>query len=822
MLNITNEFGPQGAEGSVSRALPEGERERRHQEALFQSMYEGSPDCIKILDLNGHILSMNQQGLRLIEAEGLPDVQGAWWPGFCTGDDRQAVLAAMERAKMGGIGRFEGYCPSRKGKPMWWEVVITPVYGEGDSVVQLLTSCRDITPRYQLERRVKEKEGRLRLALEAARMGAVDIDLVAETAYLDDRARELLCYEPGEESSLPNFMAKVYPGDTAVMLQFFEDLRQGRSVRSVEFRIGQEGGDLRWVRTLGQTYFNDQGRPVRRRGLVKDITEQKTAEQKLLQSERHFRNLFNNAPVSIWEEDISEVMALIGQLKAEGVTDFRAYLAQNPLFLFQLIGSVQVLDVNRASIRLFEANSKEELVQGLHRVFLPESLQLLEEELVVLASGATSFEGEAVLQTLKGKKITVLVSLDLPPGTDYKSVMVSLTDITERKKMEEERKAQAARIEQILELLPQIAWACTPLGEATYQSAAWCEYTGQSFEEALGMGYLDAIHPTDVEQFRDAWLQAAAEGGDFRGELRVRKKNGEYHWHLIKGIPFKDAEGTIHSWVGSCTDIHERVLKAEELEQIVAARTADLRQTNAELERSNRQLEEFAYVASHDLQEPLRKIRTFSGMLQQRGDALPPDLRMYLGRIDHSAQRMTDLVHSLLDYSRLSGNEAPPVPVPLRAAVRDVVIDYELLIAETGATLNVGALPVVKAQPMQLHQLFQNLINNALKFSAPGIPPVIDISSREVALEEGVALGLNPLRTYQEITVRDNGIGFEPEFAEKIFVVFQRLHDRGAYEGTGIGLAICKKIVTGLGGHIRAVSEVGKGAAFHVVLPVEA
>jgi signal transduction histidine kinase len=265
-----------------------------------------------------------------------------------------------------------------------------------------------------------------------------------------------------------------------------------------------------------------------------------------------------------------------------------------------------------------------------------------------------------------------------------------------------------------------------------------------------------------------------------------------------------------------------------ELEARVADRTAELRaavgrleqeiaerrraqeesqRLNAELARSNRELEEFAYVSSHDLQEPLRKIQAFGDRLRSRSAAAFDDTgRDYLARMQNAAARMSTLITDLLTFSRVTTKGQPFAEIDLNGVARDVLADLETRVEQTGGRVELGELPTVTADPLQMRQLLQNLIGNALKFHQPGRPPVVRVWAERLAAGWRLA-------------VADNGIGFDEKYLDRIFDVFQRLHGRGEYEGTGMGLAICRKIVERHGGTLTAASAPGAGATFFATLP---
>ena len=306
-------------------------------------------------------------------------------------------------------------------------------------------------------------------------------------------------------------------------------------------------------------------------------------------------------------------------------------------------------------------------------------------------------------------------------------------------------------------------------------------------------------------------------------------------------VPVRGKGGRIESWVGSLTDIQDQKDHSETLERAIQIRTKELRAANqalhdevgeriraeerartaaVELRRSNDELEKFAYVASHDLQEPLRKIQAFGDrLLRKCRAALDDQGRDYLDRMLTSATRMRSLINDLLAFSRVATQNRPFVPVDLNEILGGVLEDLEDRLAQSQGRVESTPLPTVNADPVQFRQLFQNLIGNALKFAKPGEPPVVTIAATPMAdVPENADPPPLPGRTGWRLTFADNGIGFEQQHEKRIFELFQRLHGRHEYEGTGIGLAICRKIVERHGGAIRARSEPGHGARFLVDL----
>ncbi len=270
-------------------------------------------------------------------------------------------------------------------------------------------------------------------------------------------------------------------------------------------------------------------------------------------------------------------------------------------------------------------------------------------------------------------------------------------------------------------------------------------------------------------------------------------------------------------------DIAEQANEQPVIKKTLQQELHSLQQANVKLEHSNSEFRQFAYAASHDLQEPLRKIITFCNRLEKNfKNELPKTAGEYIDKITYSARRMSQLIDGLLNFTNVSASEDAFEKVDLNDIVGKVIKDFDLLISEKKADIFVGKLPVIQAAPVLMTQLFYNLVSNALKFSSATETPKVSIVSANFPQNKiheypELKKGMD----YVEIIVSDNGIGFAPEFAEKIFVIFQRLNEREAYPGTGIGLALCRKIVSYHHGKIFAESKEGEGAAFHIVLPVE-
>ena len=318
-----------------------------------------------------------------------------------------------------------------------------------------------------------------------------------------------------------------------------------------------------------------------------------------------------------------------------------------------------------------------------------------------------------------------------------------------------------------------------------------------------------------VSEAKNYSLRAVKQGNDELGEL-IDGFNG-----MLAQIQARDAE-----LEQARHHLEQRVQeRTRELQQEITERKQAeerLKATAARLERSNRELQDFAYVASHDLQEPLRKVQAFGDRLKAAcAKSLGAEGRDYLERMHAAAKRMQILIDDLLAFSRVTTKASPFEPANLDKIAREVLADLEVRLQQTGGQVDLGELPAIDADPLQMRQLFQNLIGNALKFHQEGRTPVVKVRSRIFPHAPGEPAARRPAEEFCQIMVEDNGIGFDEKYLDRIFILFQRLHGRSAYEGTGIGLAICRKIADRHGGSITARSTPGEGSAFIVTLPLK-
>lgn len=366
--------------------------------------------------------------------------------------------------------------------------------------------------------------------------------------------------------------------------------------------------------------------------------------------------------------------------------------------------------------------------------------------------------------------------------------------------------------------LPLMMFSLNNQGILTYSNKWLQDFLGTFPKEINSTAWQNFLHPADHLPFSKDLGNALSQQSSLNAEYRFREKSsGNYLWHIFSIIPLKNEKETIIRWIGFIVDIEaqkrvEQTLKDNEELKLTRDRLfehqAELQKKIIELNRSNYELEQFAHLASHDLQEPLRKLFFYSDAIKQKyADKIDETGRNMMSNMVIAAGRMKELINDLLLYSQMQQQKLEFETVDLNQVIHEVIRDLDLDIKDKNATIELETLPVLHGNRIRLRQLFTNLISNALKYSKKGIPPCIEITAKTD--HDSVS-----------IRVKDNGIGFEEEFSEKIFGLFERLHSRDQFPGTGIGLSICRKITDLHNGKISAVSSPGEYAEFNVTLPM--
>jgi hypothetical protein len=550
-------------------------------------------------------------------------------------------------------------------------------------------------------------------------------------------------------------------------------------------------------------YDNESDHKQKAQGIMSvghDVTTQVLAKKKVIESEAKYRTLFETMDQGFC------VLEIILDEKNTPV-DYR-FVEINPVFE-KLTGLKDAL-----------GKTAKELLPDLENHWIERYGK------VALSGDAVRFSEESQVM---GKWFDVFAFAIGP--TNELRVALLFTDITEQIKAAQNLRESEERFRKLADESPMFVFIIEsneqPL--VTYWNKTWLDYTGQSMEEALGRAWDGIVHlddePLVMNIYRAAFEKKHAY---YLPSVRVKRNDGEYRWHAFKANPRYSSDGEFKGYVGVGFDIHEQKLAEEIIRQSearlqvkVQERTAELERTVLELKRSNINLQEFAYAASHDLKEPVRKIRVFTDRLNQSLlGRISDDEKRTFERIVVASKRMSTLIEDLLTYSQVSLGPSGIQKVDLNQVMNFVLEDLDLEIEETKAIVKVEKLITIDGNHRQLQQAFQNLISNSLKYAKPGIPPIIHVTCKPSDDDDikNHLLPENKNKTFYELCFQDNGIGFHQQDAERIFNVFTRLHGTSEFRGTGIGLSIVRKVIENHQGFITAKSSINAGASFNIYL----
>lgn len=492
------------------------------------------------------------------------------------------------------------------------------------------------------------------------------------------------------------------------------------------------------------------------------------------------------------------------RLEQEAVARYQALIAALPDMLHLIDKDGRFLDTYPGSVTPY-CPVEQYLGKTVWEVF-PESFarEVMQHIRDTLETDQVQ-EWEYALPTLEGSMFEARMVSVRVAQVKSNQVFVIIRDITKKRALERDLQASEQRFRKAFDASPNPK-ALSDFATTKFLrvNPAFCALMGYTEEELIGQTFEMLTYPEDLASSKD-WvaksrLQKVEDPVPFLRK-RYRRKNGSIVWGETSVALLREFDETPTHFLVQVRDITTVLQTQSQLEWMVGERTR-------QLQASNDALQSFAYAASHDLREPLNKITAFGMRISEKYSAcMDPKGQQYLEIMQDAAQRMTRLIDDLLEFSRAGAEVSPPVEVDLNEILSDVLSDLELPITESQAMVELTQLPTIIGHPARLRQVFQNLLSNALKFRQPNREPRIHVSGW---VEDGKAI----------LKVKDNGIGFDSQYAERIFTVFTRLHTRFEYPGTGIGLALCRRILDQYGGKISAQGVPNEGATFTVVLPV--
>ena len=731
------------------------EIKRKKIEDELNRIFNTAPDIISISNTEGYFIKINPAGCALLEYTE-EELLSKPYSHFIHPEDREKTInESINIAKGRPVFYFENRYITKTGKTIWLAWSATPSTEE-----QLIFGvAKDITEQKKLAELLNASN-------KLAKIGSWEVNLIKNEIYWSNITKEI--HEVSQEYvpeliSGINFYKEGEDRDTITNL-IQEAIAEGKDF-DTELRIITAQHNVKWVRVIGQTEFRE-GRCIRVYGSFQDIDFRKKAEIELHQT----------------YEERNQILESIG----------------DAFYTVDKMGNITYW--NNQAEKLLEKTRDSVLGKNITTVFQSELTNKFYQQInqaLTLNQASTFDEFDQV--TNKWFEASIY------PST--KGYSVYLKDISLRKIAEEQIKQSNERFTNVVKATNDAIWDWDVENDTLY----W----GEGFKNIFGIEYgfvaptestwLKYIHPDDIERtlhnFNETIADPTKQNWIF--EYRFRNAVNNYVYVIDRAIIIRNNNGEVTRVVGAMIDITYRI----EFENSLRKLNEQLDERAKQLAISNTELEQFAYIASHDLQEPLRMVSSFLTQLEKKyANQLDDKAKKYIDLAVDGSKRMRQIILDLLEFSRVGRIHATEEKINLNELVKDSIKLIQKIIEEKQVEIKVDKLPIITSYRSPLIQVFQNLITNSIKYSKEGIQPKIRINCTEKT-------------TYYQISITDNGIGIDSSYFEKIFVIFQRLHARDEYSGTGMGLAIAKKIIENLKGSIWVESVVGKGSTFYFTLP---
>ncbi|HNV46200.1 MAG TPA: PAS domain S-box protein [Spirochaetota bacterium] len=660
----------------------------------------------------------------------------------------------------------------------WMQVTVYPIFDESGEPNGIVHVMRDITDAKKIEIALQESESILKRAQRVARLGYWTWKITENRLIWSEVMYGIFGIDKDSfNDALADVIARaIHPEDREAVEKSNRSVIEDGRPSPLEYRVVHPDGSVRWIYAeAGDLIRDEAGVPVELSGIAQDITERKEHELAQRESEERYRLLFEANPHPMWVYDLE---------------------------------TLGFLAVNDAAVRKYGYTRDEFLSMTIADIRPSEDVPRLIENIEKVDVGI-DYAGVWRHRTKGGEIIFVEIISHVLTFKNRRAELVLANDITERKAAGDLLRESEARYRRLIDTIPH--------GIAVHQNGiiVFCNPAGASIlgadapERLIGMPITGILHPDGLESARrriEAMLSGAE--GLYPAEDRYVRLDGR--------VIDVEVMATSLNYRGSpavqvvVTDISEKKRAQKELERLYADLERKVAERTADLEKANKELESFSYTVSHDLRAPLRHINGFLEMLRREiGDSFPPKASRYMDVINDSAKRMGRLIDDLLSFSRMERTGLSVREVNMSHLIDELLKEHKEEIAERSVTIERASLPVVRGDPSLLRVVMENLISNALKFTARVSSPAIEI-------------GYRAAESSHVFYVRDNGAGFDMRYVDRLFGVFQRLHDEREYEGTGIGLATVKSIVQRHGGMVWAEGEPGKGACMFFSLPGDA
>ena len=752
-------------------ARKQAEEALKESENRYRAIFNSPLQIVYINDLQGRFLEANDCTLKMMWYPQ-EEVRKLTYQEIVYPEDLPRAFEYLAQVAASGImPPVEIRVVAKSGELVWIETSAIPLEQDGE-VYAVMGFAQDITERKRAEEVLRESEERYRGLFENSIEGVFTADITNHFTSVNKALEEITGYSQEEFSGM-NYREFVSPEVAEVLFQQYTRLfKTGEPIRNLVYDLVRKNGERRWV----EGYVNlikKENEVAGFQGTIRDITERKRTEEKLAKA------------------------AAIIDAMVDGIT------------ITDMQG--RMVNINRAATVQTGYEEKDVIGKTPTELFIVGKDQpKFYENLEAMLSGKPIEDTEYLLRRKDGTELPVSINLSVlrdSEGNPDKIVAVH-RDITESKRAEEALGESEERFRGLFENSIEGVFTADLATHFTSVNMAMEEISGCSQEELIGMSYRKLTSPEATEFIFEQYNKLFRTGVPLRNlAYELIRKNGERR--LLEGFVNVIRKGNkIVGFQGTIRDITEHKRAEEEREALYK----DLKETARKLEHSNKELQDFAYIASHDLREPLRKISSFGTLLQDSLEGkLDEDQQENFEFMIEGAKRMQTMIDDLLTYSRLTTRAKPPERVDLNEVMKDLrSLELATRLDETKGIIHVPEpLPSIQGDPSQMHQLLQNLIGNGLKFHQEGIPPEITVRAHEIEND------------MVRMEVQDNGIGIDEKYYEQIFTMFKRLNSRAHYEGTGIGLAVCKKIVNRHGGEIGVESTPGEGTTFWFMLPRE-
>ncbi len=755
---------------------------------LYETITQNTPDLIYVFDLNYRFTYANEALLKMWgrswdDAIGKGMLEVGYEPWHAQMHEREIDEVIATKKSVRGEVSFPH---ASLGKRIY-DYILVPVIDHNGKVEAIAGTTRDITHQVEAYKQVEESEQRLNLVLQASELGTWELNLKTKEPTYSKRYLEILGgYKEDIKLSHAEILQHLHPDDFLIREKAFKEAITTGYLH-YEARLIWNDKSIHWMEGRGKFFYDEENKPLKLIGTIRDITEEKNHEEELKKSEEQFKVLADQAPMWVWLTD-KEVNILYTNpevLKFLGIAHYTEFT-----------GNMWEQKVHQEDIVMVYKTFGEaaSLQQSFSFEFRVQNAKTLQYEWFYIKAVPRLENGEFTGFIGTGTNIN-------EQKTSAKELEEQVITRTAELKASEEKFYNLFNLSPICKTLSDVG-----TGKIVMVNDAFTKLFGYSREETLDKSSAE-LGLLDLEA-RASMINELYENGKIvNKELGFIKKSGE------RFVALASAEvitmGDKQFFLSAFNDISE-IKKAEQ----------NIKQKNIELEKMNKELQSFAYISSHDLQEPLRKIQTFATRITEKEEKNLSDAgKDMFKRMQDAAKRMQTLIQDLLAYSRTNTTEHKFKTTDLNEIIAEVKEDLKEELKEKHATIEANQLCNADIIRFQFRQLMYNLISNSLKFSNPNHPPLIQIRSEIVTGTKLNNEKLLPQNKYCHITVSDNGIGFEEQYKEKIFEVFQRLHSKNEYDGTGIGLSIVKKIVENHHGIITATGELNKGATFDIYIP---